>query len=346
MSDRDTYTIPNVEIFAVGKHHGFPFDEAVVAQLVADTNAQLGREPFLRVGHGKGDKPNDGEPRAGTLANLRYHAGKVIADFLNVPAAVYKAIQNGALPKRSVELVRDYRDKAGNVMPWVLDSVALLGTAHPEVKDLRDIGAIYAAEDGLTRLVIETGASWQEEIKMTDTVPIIEEVVEEIVEEPEGAGAETPDAETDEGEDTKELDDLREKNAELEARIAELTKDEEDERGERTEMAERIAKLEARNDILRLHDKIPPAERKEAEAKLLKLRKVDGEMKFSETDALAPAYIAELEGRTAMRFGEDGGPGDGPEKPGKPTAEQLKRWEMTEEKWDGLSEEFKESILS
>ncbi|MBM4029710.1 MAG: hypothetical protein FJ280_30570 [Planctomycetes bacterium] len=338
---KETYEIPNVEIFGTGKHRGFGFDDSVIAQMVADTNAQLGREPFIFVGHSEDDEPQDSHPRAGLLRNLRFHAGKIFADFSGVPAAVYRAIKNGGFPKRSVELIRDFTDKAGNVYPWIIDAVALIGAAHPEVKDLRDISKMYASDRDTSgvRLVIETSGEWPDTPRENakENILMAEELKpQEEPKAPEPAkGAEPAPAVADTG----ALDAMRAERDALKAELDAL-------KSEKTKDADRIAALEkrinemgvdAQLDKLVHEGKVTPAEREAEKALMMELLPLPNKVKFGEKDVtLYERRVAELSARKpVVEFGEKlpkGDPGDADEW----TPERLKRAQLTKEKVEKL----------
>jgi hypothetical protein len=103
------------------------------------------RKPVIKLGHtGMGDAG----PALGYVDNLRLADGgqTLLADFVNVPAAVAKLLPH-AYPDRSVEACMDYEDPAtGRTWPLVLTACALLGDRAPGIDTLRslqDVGALY-----------------------------------------------------------------------------------------------------------------------------------------------------------------------------------------------------------
>jgi len=329
---KETYEIPNVEIFSTGQHHGFGFDETVLRQMVADTNSLVGREPFVRVGHEGDGGGEDTHPRVGLLRNIRFHAGKVLADFVNVPARIMEAIRAGAIPKRSVELVRDFRDKSGEVLPWVIDCVALLGAAHPEVKDLQDIETVYAKEQRESGRLVAFSEGWPEKEIKTMAEPI--EKPAPVVEAPKAEAAAAPAPAQKPAADAlavirAERDTLK---AELDALKAEKTKD-----------ADRIAALEKRinemaidRELDALGTRITPAEKEELKVELAELQKSTVKVKFGESEmTLYEKRLADLRKREPVKFAEklpNGEPGGADEW----TPERLKRAGLTKEKVEKL----------
>lgn len=69
---------------------------------------------------------------------------KLLADFTNMPAAVYEAIKAGLYKFVSVELLGDVQADT-RVIPWVLDAVALLGADPPAVGNLKDLQQLTMA---------------------------------------------------------------------------------------------------------------------------------------------------------------------------------------------------------
>jgi hypothetical protein len=142
-------TVEAVEIFAAGEYHGKKFTEKEVEAIAERTarGSQSGRPPWARIGHT--DKTETyGErlrvPRLGTLKNIRYQAGKVIADVIGAPRRFAQAVKNGAYPERSVEII--YRDPEGNPIEPVIESVGFIGQGHGAVKTLAGLGVLYASE--------------------------------------------------------------------------------------------------------------------------------------------------------------------------------------------------------
>lgn len=327
----ETYDIPDVEIFALGNHHGYEFTDAEVERMVADTNAIDGRAPYVGIGHDR----KDGDPRAGTLANLRYQAGKVIADFMGVPKKVFDAIRAGGLPKRSVELVRDYRDKAGSVFPWIIDAVALLGSAHPEVKDLADIETLYAKE-GARRLVIFTEAEWPDDQREAEMPKENPAEVEEREVDVTTAEAEAEEKETEEeAEDTTEMDGLREENEKLREEIKGLQSEKGDlgDRVRDLEEKDRNATVDAVMSELGSEGKVLPAEAGVIRADLTDKLASPRMLSFGEkTEDAYKATVAQLRAREPkVDFGEKTTGGPNPERGGPPTTESEYRAQRADE---------------
>lgn len=270
----DTYDIPDVEIFATGKHHGIEFTDADVQRMVADTNAQVGREPFVGVGH---DREPDAA-RVGTLANLRAVGGKILADFMNVPQKIVDAIKAGSLPKRSVELCRDFKDKEGSIFPWIIDAVALIGAGHPEVKDLANVDALFAGE-GDGRIVVFTEADWPSEPKEIDVTDNIDAKVEEPTVDP------VVEAEaTEEEEDTTEMDALKEENEDLKGQIEAL-------KSENGDIGDKVANLEEKD-------------RNRTVDALMSELQGDGRVLQAEADMLRADLLDKLASPRMLMFGE------------------------------------------
>lgn len=135
----------NVEIFAVGTWNNMKFVEADLQEIADNTNKFIERlRPSLKIGHStnqilKGQ--SDGDPALGTLDNIRVEGSKLIADFVNVPDIVSKAINAGLYKQVSVEM-RNIEHTG-----WTLTAVAILGADIPAVKTLEDLQA-FLSEGG------------------------------------------------------------------------------------------------------------------------------------------------------------------------------------------------------
>lgn len=133
--------LKGAEIFATGRHNGIDITEAQLDGIEKSFDAlDLGGRIPLKFGH-EGDDARDGAPALGWVERVYREGHKLLADFTDIPKAVYDAIKAGLYKFVSVELLRDV--KAGTrEIPYVLDAVALLGATPPAVGTLRDLQSL------------------------------------------------------------------------------------------------------------------------------------------------------------------------------------------------------------
>lgn len=134
-------TLTDIEIFSAGLHNG---DTYTIEDLDAMVSAfdELDFKPPLKSGHVK-DKP--GMPALGWIANLRRSGSKLLADFTDMPAAVYDAIKRKAYDNVSAEIWWDL-PRAGKTFKRALKAVALLGADIPAVAGLKPLHEMFEAE--------------------------------------------------------------------------------------------------------------------------------------------------------------------------------------------------------
>lgn len=128
-----------MEIFAVGRWNGMTFVDKDLENIVSAFNA-LGdkhRVP-LKFGHNNEQAMTDGLPSIGWVKSLFIEMNKLIADVIDVPDIVMKAISKKLYRNVSVELDFDVSYK-NQPFPIVLSGVALLGADIPAVSSLNDL---------------------------------------------------------------------------------------------------------------------------------------------------------------------------------------------------------------
>ena len=167
-------SLRGAEIFAAGKFYpgnmdgqSIDFTESDLDHIVAafDERASAGRVP-LKLGHNEQQPMTDGAPALGWVSRVWREGSKLLADFTDMPAAVYDAIKAGLYKFISVELSKDVKT-SGGLRSWALDAVALLGADIPAVGTLKDLQALTLSARGglrpaavfaLTRATMSTGA--------------------------------------------------------------------------------------------------------------------------------------------------------------------------------------------
>ncbi len=110
-----------------------------------DTKANM--TPPLKLGHNEEQRAlfQDGLPAAGWIGNLYIKAGKLIADFVDIPSRIAQLLERKAYKKVSAEIFWDIEFN-GKYYNRMLAGVALLGGQIPAVNNLSDILALYGID--------------------------------------------------------------------------------------------------------------------------------------------------------------------------------------------------------
>lgn len=148
MMSLETRDLDDVQIFAVGKWNGRDFSEKDLDEMVGTfRKTKSALKPYVKLGHGDGQEilRNSELPAAGWIENLRRVGSKLVADLKRVPAKIAEIVSAGGYRTRSVELYRNFKHD-GEIHPWALKALALLGGETPAVDNLDDIIALYAKE--------------------------------------------------------------------------------------------------------------------------------------------------------------------------------------------------------
>jgi predicted RNase H-like nuclease (RuvC/YqgF family) len=106
--------------------------------------ADVGFTPPLKFGHSADAKP--GDPAIGWVKNLRRSGSKLIADFIDLPVAVYEAIKQRSFDTLSCEIFWDYSPDGKKTFNRALKAVSLLGADIPAVKNLRPLREVVFGE--------------------------------------------------------------------------------------------------------------------------------------------------------------------------------------------------------
>lgn len=139
-------SIAGVEIFSVGCWNGDDYSQKDLDHMVAAFNdASIKFRPPLKLGHTENQSlvQQDGLPAAGWIGNLYTKAGKLLADFVDIPDKIFDLIVKGAYKNRSAEIIWNCEIN-GKKFPRMLSAVALLGADMPAVTNLADIHALYS----------------------------------------------------------------------------------------------------------------------------------------------------------------------------------------------------------
>lgn len=129
------------------------FTEADLDAIVqAFHDASLAGRIPLKFGHGDTDSDQpfrEGLPALGWVSKL-WRAGKALmADFTDIPGAVYDSIKSGAYKYTSIELLKN-AEYDGKRFPYLLDAVALLGADPPAVHGLQDLQKLALSRESLS----------------------------------------------------------------------------------------------------------------------------------------------------------------------------------------------------
>ena len=154
-------TIPGVELVSAGswdasKGDGNITRDELAAMVRAAKDPTVDAVP-VKIGHkDKRFTTEDGDPAMGWVSNLRLSddGNTLLGDLVGVPSKLASIIP-AAFRKRSIEMFRGFRSKAGKTHSAVLSGLALLGVTAPAVKGLADVMALYSATDDPDVAVVE-----------------------------------------------------------------------------------------------------------------------------------------------------------------------------------------------
>lgn len=154
--------LEGVEIFATGTHNGMSFGEKDLHEMVESFTTLTQKEgyrPILKLGHEDTQKyfgQKKGAPNLGVVDKIWVEAGKIKANFENVPDAVVDMIRNGRYNAVSIEMFPRLNAE-GVTFSNVLTAVALLGAELPAVKGLKDLAASLFDEFDDERVTLTFG---------------------------------------------------------------------------------------------------------------------------------------------------------------------------------------------
>lgn len=139
-------SLKEVELFAAGTWNGMRFSKDDLEEFVTSYQALEGILKIpLKMGHNNEQPLTDGQPALGWVSNVKVKAGKLVADFTDLPDIVYNAIKKKLYNTLSIELFQDVEYKK-NKFPFVLSGVALLGADLPAVNVLSDLSAYMSSD--------------------------------------------------------------------------------------------------------------------------------------------------------------------------------------------------------
>ena len=144
-----TFNIQDIEIFSTGVWNGDKYTSKDLDQIV-DSFDKVGFDPPLKLGHDENKR--DGQPKFGIITALKRAGEKILADFSEIPQALYEAMKRKNYDRVSSEIYFNYSEK-GKILPRVLKAVALLGADIPAVTNLEAIAGLYNQDSSHTKWV-------------------------------------------------------------------------------------------------------------------------------------------------------------------------------------------------
>lgn len=126
----ELYSLPGVEIFRAGTWNGDKYNEADLDEMIGNFS-KVGYDVPLKLGH----SDTVGEPAYGWVQSVRRFGDKIIADFRDMPKAIYDAVRNRRFDAVSSEIFFDLK-RNGETFRRALKAVALLGAETPAVAGL------------------------------------------------------------------------------------------------------------------------------------------------------------------------------------------------------------------
>jgi hypothetical protein len=135
-----TFNIEGVEIFAIGKWNGDNFTEQDLKGIV-EASTEVGFDPPVTTDH------KQGGPALGWGEQIKFKAGKLVADLSKLPLKLYEAIKRENYKRISVELYSNYTQN-GKTWPYVLKAITFLGADIPAVPTLEAISSLYSDDSG------------------------------------------------------------------------------------------------------------------------------------------------------------------------------------------------------
>lgn len=174
--------LKGVDIFNSGVHKGILFSKDDITE-IAKNFEKFGAvvQPPMVLGHEEDNAQellkNTGLPAAGWVKGVRCEDrdGKrfLVADFGDVPEIIAKLVEKKAYKRISAEIYADFEhDDARHGK--MIRRVALLGGAIPEVKDLKDVEALHAAEAPVVFAFSDEGGEPSKEGGEEDMAKIVE----------------------------------------------------------------------------------------------------------------------------------------------------------------------------
>lgn len=164
-----TYELKDIEVFGTGEWNKHKITDEDLDNIVNGTNEIIDKlKPKVKLGHDdkQGLLQKSGFPAGGWITKLKRSGNKILVDIKEVPKVLYNLIKNGAYKRISSEILYDYTEPSTQKKyKKVLSAIAFLGADLPAVTNLKDIAALYDADEEANLIIYE-----KEEKKTTKEV--------------------------------------------------------------------------------------------------------------------------------------------------------------------------------
>ena len=164
-----TYELKDIEVFGTGEWNKHKITDEDLDNIVNGTNEIIDKlKPKVKLGHD--DKQEllhkSGLPAGGWITKLKRVGNKILVDIKEVPKVLYQLIKNGAYKRISSEILYDYTEPSTKkTYKKVLSAIAFLGADLPAVTNLKDIAALYDADEEATLIIYENKSTKKVENK-------------------------------------------------------------------------------------------------------------------------------------------------------------------------------------
>jgi len=154
-----TYELKDVEVFGTGEWNNHKITDEDLDNIVNGTNEIIDKlKPKVKLGHDDKQEllQKSGLPAGGWITKLKKVGNKILVDIKEVPKVLYNLVKNGAYKRISSEILYDYTEPSTKKKyAKVLSAIAFLGADLPAVTNLKDIAALYDADEEATLIIYE-----------------------------------------------------------------------------------------------------------------------------------------------------------------------------------------------
>jgi cation transport regulator ChaB len=168
-----TYELKDVEVFGTGEWNKHKITDEDLDNIVNGTNEIIDKlKPKVKLGHDDKQEllQKSGYPAGGWITKLKKVGNKILVDIKEVPKVLYDLIKNGAYKRISSEILYDYTEPSTKKKyEKVLSAIAFLGADLPAITNLKDIAALYDADENANLIIYEK----QEKIKRKEVIYIM-----------------------------------------------------------------------------------------------------------------------------------------------------------------------------
>ena len=154
-----TYKLKDVEVFGTGEWNKHKITDEDLDNIVNGTNEIIDQlKPKVKLGHDDKQEilQKSGLPAGGWITKLKKVGDKILVDIKEVPKVLYQLVKNGAYKRISSEILYDYTEPSTKKKyKKVLSAIAFLGADLPAVTNLKDIAALYDADENANLIIYE-----------------------------------------------------------------------------------------------------------------------------------------------------------------------------------------------